>query len=292
MDIQTIAVIGAGQMGNGIAHVAASVDYHVILLDFNEAILEKAAKTISQNLVREFKKGKIDEARKEKTLQNLQTTLELKDAVSEADLVVEAVSENEDVKTKLFSEMIPYLKEETLLASNTSSISITRLAATTDRPERFIGMHFMNPVPMMALVEIIRGFATSDETYQLIEEAVIRMGKTPCVVKDFAGFVANRILMPMINEAAFALHEGVGSIEDIDKVMMLGMAHPMGPLALADLVGLDTCLAIIRILHKEFGDSKYRPCPLLIKYVEAGWLGRKTDRGFYDYSGEYPVPTR
>ncbi|HEY7862514.1 MAG TPA: 3-hydroxybutyryl-CoA dehydrogenase [Thermoanaerobaculia bacterium] len=291
MEIRTVGVVGGGQMGNGIAHVAAASGLAVVLADLEESLLEKARATIGRNLDREVAKGKRTAADKDATLGRLTTTTDLS-RLSSANIVIEAVVENEEVKKDLFGRLDAICGASAILASNTSSISITRLAAVTRRPDRFIGMHFMNPVPVMGLVEVIRGLATSDETAHGVEALAVRMGKTPIFCNDFPGFVSNRVLMPMINEAIEALREGVASREAIDGIMKLGMSHPMGPLTLADFIGLDTCLAVMQVLHEGLADSKYRPCPLLVKYVEAGWLGRKTKRGFYDYRGETPVPTR
>ncbi|MBV0913187.1 3-hydroxybutyryl-CoA dehydrogenase [Anianabacter salinae] len=291
MEISTIGVIGAGQMGNGIAHVMALAGYDVILNDIGQDALDKALVTVTGNLDRQVSRGKISEADKDAAMARIRTTLSLPD-VGAADLVIEAATERETVKQAIFEDLLPHLKPHTILTSNTSSISITRLASRTDRPEKFMGFHFMNPVPVMQLVELIRGIATSEETFKACHAVVEKIGKTAASAEDFPAFIVNRILMPMINEAVYTLYEGVGSVKSIDESMKLGANHPMGPLELADFIGLDTCLAIMNVLHDGLADTKYRPCPLLTKYVEAGWLGRKTDRGFYDYRGETPVPTR
>ena len=291
MSIQTVGVIGAGQMGNGIAHVMALAEYDVVLSDVSQEALNKAMEIIEGNLARQASRGKISDAAVKAAVGRITTTLELSD-IGAADLVIEAATERESVKQAIFEDLQPHLKADTILTSNTSSISITRLASRTDRPERFMGFHFMNPVPVMQLVELIRGIATDQPTYKACLEVVERLGKTAASAEDFPGFIVNRILMPMINEAVYTLYEGVGNVQSIDESMKLGANHPMGPLELADFIGLDTCLAIMNVLHDGLADTKYRPCPLLTKYVEAGWLGRKTQRGFYDYRGEAPVPTR
>ena len=291
MDIQKIGVIGAGQMGNGIAHVCALAGYDVAMTDISEDALSAAYELITANLERQVSREKIEGAERDAALARISTTMTLSD-LGDCDLVIEAATEREAIKTAIFEDLLPHLKPETILTSNTSSISITRLASRTDRPEKFMGFHFMNPVPVMQLVELIRGIATDDETYQACLEVVKRIGKTASSAEDFPAFIVNRILMPMINEAVYTLYEGVGNVTSIDTSMKLGTNHPMGPLELADFIGLDTCLAIMNVLHDGLADTKYRPCPLLTKYVEAGWLGRKTGRGFYDYRGEVPVPTR
>ena len=278
-------------MGNGIAHVFALAGFDVLLSDISQEALDKALATIRKNMERQVHRGTIDEALIAPALDRIGTTLKLPD-VAATDLVIEAATERETVKTAIFEDLIPHLKPETILTSNTSSISITRLASRTDRPEKFMGLHFMNPVPVMQLVELIRGIATDEPTYDTLHDVVERLGKTAASSEDFPAFIVNRVLMPMINEAVYTLYEGVGSVEAIDRSMKLGANHPMGPLELADFIGLDTCLAIMNVLHEGLADTKYRPCPLLTKYVEAGWLGRKTQRGFYDYRGETPVPTR
>lgn len=280
---QRIAVIGAGQMGNGIAHVFAQTGFPVVMIDVAQAALDRGRATIEKNLDRQVKKGTIDESAKAATLGKLDTATSL-DAAKDADLVIEAATENVELKYKIFRDLDALAKPEAILATNTSSISITDIGAKTGRPDKVVGMHFMNPVPVMQLVEIIRGLATSDETTRTVVELSTALGKTPVEVNDYPGFVANRILMPMINEAVYCVMEGVGSPEAIDTVMKLGMNHPMGPLALADFIGLDTCVAILEVMHEGLGDPKYRSCPLLKKYVAAGWLGRKTGRGFYTYA--------
>ena len=289
--VETVGVVGAGQMGNGIAHVMALAGYEVLLNDVNEAALGTAIETITRNLDRQVSREKISTADRDAALGRITTTLTLAD-LGQTDLIIEAATENEAVKQDIFAALLPHLKPETILTSNTSSISITRLASRTDRPERFMGFHFMNPVPVMQLVELIRGIATDQPTYATCLGVVQRLGKTAAPAEDFPAFIVNRILMPMINEAVYTLYEGVGSVKSIDEAMKLGANHPMGPLELADFIGLDTCLAIMNVLHDGLADTKYRPCPLLTKYVEAGWLGRKTGRGFYDYRGDEPVPTR
>ena len=280
--MKKIAVIGAGTMGNGIAHVAASSGFEVTLIDVSQQVLDKAMSTVSNNLQRGVDKGKLSGEQKEQTLGRIRTATDLNEA-RDADLAVEAIIEDFDAKREIFHTLDHLMRPEAILASNTSSISITRIAAVTRRPDKVIGMHFFNPVPVMTLVEVIRGMATSDATWQKVDEAARKMGKTPIEANDFPGFVSNRVLMPMINEAVFALYEGVATAEAIDSVMKLGMNHPMGPLQLADFIGLDVCLAILRVLEDGFGDPKYRPCPLLVKMVDAGWLGRKSGRGFYTY---------
>ena len=290
-EIEKVGVIGAGQMGNGIAHVCALAGCTVQIHDVAGERIEAGLATINGNLRRQVQSGKISEQEHEAAFQRISGAPDL-DKLSEVDLIIESATENETVKRKIFTQLCPVLKPEAILATNTSSISITRLAASTDRPERFIGMHFMNPVPVMELVELVRGIATEDQTFELSKTFVDGLGKKTAVSEDFPGFMVNRILLPMINEAIYTLYEGVGGVESIDTSMRLGANHPMGPLQLADFIGLDTCLSIMQVLHDGLADSKYRPCPLLVKYVEAGWLGRKTRRGFYDYRGETPVPTR
>jgi len=290
-EIRAVGVVGAGQMGNGIAHVAALAGLSVALVDVKAEALEKALATVAKNMDRQVQKGAITAADKEAALGRIRTGTEMS-LFSESDIVIEAATEREELKLSLFKSICAVLKPEAILASNTSSIPITRLAAATDRPERVIGMHFMNPVPVMKLVEIIRGIATSDETFTAVEALAARLGKTTAVAQDYPAFIVNRILVPMINEAVQALQEGVGDVRSIDAAMKLGANHPMGPLELGDFIGLDTCLAIMRVLHEGMGDSKYRPSPLLVKYVEAGWLGRKAKRGFYDYTQDPPAPTR
>src|SRR5262245_52870773 len=289
--IKKIGVIGAGQMGNGIAHVAALKGFDVKLYDVDAAQLEKAKETIEQNMGRQIKRGMIKEADRDAALKRIATGQDLK-MFGDRDIVIEAAVEKEAIKKEIFKALCPVLKPGAMIATNTSSISITRLAATTDRPAKFMGMHFMNPVPVMELVELIRGIATGEETFAAVKELTLKLGKTPAMAEDFPAFIVNRILLPMINEAVYTLYEGVGNVESIDTAMKLGAHHPMGPLELADFIGLDTCLAIMQVLYDGLADSKYRPCPLLVKYVEAGWLGRKVKRGFYDYRGETPIPTR
>ena len=291
MAIQTVGVIGAGQMGNGIAHVLSQSGYSVLLNDVNQEALERAIERVRKNMERQLRSGKISEDEINAAIGRIKTTLDLAE-LGKTDLIIEAATEDESVKQKIFDSVLPHLKPETILTSNTSSISITRLASRTDRPEKFMGFHFMNPVPVMQLVELIRGIATDQDTYNSCLEVVNSLGKTAASAEDFPAFIVNRILMPMINEAVYTLYEGVASVQSIDQSMKLGANHPMGPLELADFIGLDTCLAIMNVLHDGLADTKYRPCPLLTKYVEAGWLGRKTQRGFYDYRGETPVPTR
>jgi 3-hydroxybutyryl-CoA dehydrogenase len=291
MGIHRVGVVGAGQMGNGIAHVFALAGYDVLMNDVNAESLGKVLATISKNLDRQVRSGKITEGEKTTVLGRIAITSDLA-KLGATDLVIEAATENEAVKNAIFASLQPHLLPHTILSTNTSSISITRLASRTDRPEKFMGFHFMNPVPVMQLVELIRGIATDRPTYDALLAVVTRLGKVAASAEDFPGFIVNRILMPMINEAVYTLYEGVGNVQSIDQSLKLGANHPMGPLELADFIGLDTCLAIMNVLHVGLADTKYRPCPLLTKYVEAGWLGRKTQRGFYDYRGEVPVPTR
>jgi 3-hydroxybutyryl-CoA dehydrogenase len=289
--IKSVGIVGAGQMGNGIAHVAAIAGYDVAINDLKKETVDKARAVIERNMGRQVSRALITDSEMQAALRRIKYAPDLA-AVGDKDLVIEAATEDEAVKRKIFAELCPKLKPSAILASNTSSISITRLASATDRPERFIGMHFMNPVPMMQLVELIRGIATGDETFTVARNFVESLGKVVAVSEDFPAFIVNRILLPMINEAVYTLYEGVGTVDSIDKAMRLGANHPMGPLELADFIGLDTCLSVMQVLYEGLADSKYRPCPLLVKYVEAGWLGRKTKRGFYDYRGEKPVPTR
>jgi len=291
MEIQNVGIVGAGQMGNGIAHVFALAGFNVTMTDISEQALQNALALITRNLDRQVSRDLITEAEKTGTLNRIKTTPVLTD-LGPNDLIIEAATERETIKTAIFEDLLPHIKPDTILTTNTSSISITRLASRTDRPEKFMGFHFMNPVPVMQLVELIRGIATDDATAKACHAVVERLGKTASSSEDFPAFIVNRILMPMINEAVYALYEGVGSVASIDTSMKLGANHPMGPLELADFIGLDTCLAIMNVLHDGLADTKYRPCPLLTKYVEAGWLGRKTQRGFYDYRGDMPVPTR
>jgi 3-hydroxybutyryl-CoA dehydrogenase len=291
MNIERIGVIGAGQMGNGIAHVCALAGYDVLINDVKRERIDASFEIISGNLSRQVARGKISDADKDKALKRIHAAPSL-DEFEKVDLAIEAATEDEKVKKQIFRDLCPKLSKNAMIATNTSSISITRLAAVTDRPERFIGLHFMNPVPLMQLVELIRGIATEEETFQTVQGLVKRLGKTSANSEDFPAFIVNRILLPMINEAVYTLYEGVGTVEAIDTAMRLGANHPMGPLQLADFIGLDTCLSVMQVLYEGLADSKYRPCPLLVKYVEAGWLGQKTKRGFYDYRGEKPVPTR
>jgi 3-hydroxybutyryl-CoA dehydrogenase len=291
MAIERIGVVGAGQMGNGIAHVLALAGYDVVLDDINKDQLSKALERIEKNMHRQAARGLIKDDQIAPAMSRIRTTVSLDD-LRDRELVIEAATEDEPTKKKIFQDLCQRVAPTAMIATNTSSISVTRLASSTDRPERFIGIHFMNPVPMMQLVEVIRGIATDDATFQAALEIVRRTGKTAAYAEDFPAFIVNRILQPMINEAVYTLYEGVGNVEAIDTAMRLGANHPMGPLQLADFIGLDTCLAVMQVLYEGLADSKYRPCPLLVKYVEAGWLGRKTGRGFYDYRGDHPVPTR
>jgi 3-hydroxybutyryl-CoA dehydrogenase len=290
-EIKTIGVIGAGQMGSGIAHICALAGYDVRINDVEAKALQRALEVIDRNIGRQVSRGKVSEADKQAAMKRISTGTGF-EMFNDCDIVIEAATEKEEVKRQIYKQLVPQLKASAIVASNTSSISITRLAAATDRPGRFIGMHFMNPVPVMTLVELIRGIATEDGTFQAVRDLATKLGKTPVAAEDFPAFIVNRILLPMINEAVYTLYEGVGSVEAIDVAMKLGANHPMGPLELADFIGLDTCLAVMQVLYEGLADSKYRPCPLLVKYVEAGWLGRKAGRGFYDYRGETPVPTR
>ena len=291
MQIKKVGVIGAGQMGNGIAHVLSLGGYEVVLNDIDKSILEKAPHNIKNNLERQVNSKKISTEESITALESISYTMSFEE-FNDVDLVIEAATENEPIKQKILNSLLPHIQPHTILTSNTSSISITRLASCTDRPEKFMGFHFMNPVPVMQLVELIKGIATDQETYDSCLQVVEKLGKTAASAEDFPAFIVNRVLMPMINEAVYALYEGVGSVEAIDTSMKLGANHPMGPLELADFIGLDTCLAIMNVLHEGLADTKYRPCPLMTKYVEAGWLGRKTKRGFYDYTGEKPIPSR
>jgi len=291
MEVNSVGVIGAGQMGNGIAHVMALAGYNVMLNDISEDSLKTAMSRIDKNMERQVSRELITADAKADAMARIKTTLDQPE-VGQSDLIIEAATENEEVKYKIFDGLMPHILPHTILTSNTSSISITRLASRTDRPERFMGFHFMNPVPLMKLVELIRGIATDDDTYETCLGIVKRLDKTAASAEDFPAFIVNRILIPMINEACYTLYEGVGNVASIDAAMKLGANHPMGPLELADFIGLDTCLAIMNVLHDGLADTKYRPCPLLTKYVEAGWLGRKSKRGFYDYRGETPIPTR
>ncbi|MEP1354720.1 MAG: 3-hydroxybutyryl-CoA dehydrogenase [Tateyamaria sp.] len=291
MDIKTVGIVGAGQMGNGIAHVMSLSGYDVMLNDVSKDAVQAGLAVIDRNLERQVSREKITADEKAMAMARISPVLALPD-LGQCDLVIEAATERETVKQAIFEDLVPHLKPNTILTSNTSSISITRLASRTDRPEKFMGFHFMNPVPVMKLVELIRGIATDAETFEACKAVVDKLGKTAATAEDFPAFIVNRILMPMINEAVYTLYEGVGSVSSIDSSLKLGANHPMGPLELADFIGLDTCLAIMNVLHDGLADTKYRPCPLLTKYVEAGWLGRKTQRGFYDYRDEVPVPTR
>jgi 3-hydroxybutyryl-CoA dehydrogenase len=290
-EIRRIGIIGAGQMGRGIAHVCALAGLDVVMSDVNAAAVAQGRETIERSLSRQVARGRIGEDEKAAALARIKGAADYT-AFADCDMVIEAATEKEQVKREIFKELVPVLKPEALIASNTSSISITRLASATDRPAKFIGMHFMNPVPVMSLVELIRGIATDEATFAATHDLAVKLGKTPVAAEDFPAFIVNRILLPMINEAVYTLYEGVGSVASIDTAMKLGANHPMGPLELADFIGLDTCLSIMQVLYEGLADSKYRPCPLLVKYVEAGWLGRKTGRGFYDYRSDPPVPTR
>ena len=291
MKIKKIGIIGAGQMGGGIAHVSSLSGYNATLLDVSTELLENTINLIKKNMNRQLSKGTITDKDLNSALEKISCTVSYDD-LNDCDIVIEAATEKEEIKQKIFSELCVNLNKDAIIASNTSSISITRLASSTDRPEKFIGMHFMNPVPIMELVELIKGIATSKETFEIVKNLTDSFGKKSAVSEDFPAFIVNRILLPMINEAIYTLYEGVGSVEAIDLSLRLGANHPMGPLQLADFIGLDTCLSVMQVLYEGLADSKYRPCPLLVKYVEAGWLGRKSNRGFYDYSGENPIPTR
>ncbi len=289
--IQHIGIIGAGQMGSGIAHVGALNGFEIILVDIDEGTLAGALESVKKNMSRQVRKKLIDQQSCDDALARIKTGAAVED-LKACDLVIEAAAEDENIKKQIFASLKGVIKPEAIICTNTSSISVTRLAASTDRPGQFMGMHFMNPVPMMELVELVRGIATEEETYDQVRDVAVKMGKKTAMAEDFPAFIVNRILLPMINEAIYALYEGVGTVESIDTAMRLGAHHPMGPLQLADFIGLDTCHAIMQVLYEGLADSKYRPCPLLAKYVEAGWLGRKSGRGFYDYAGETPVPTR
>ncbi|HIP09915.1 MAG TPA: 3-hydroxybutyryl-CoA dehydrogenase [Rhodospirillales bacterium] len=289
--IKNVGVIGAGKMGVGIAHVCAASGFNIKLVDISDEILSEAKNTIEQNLSKLVKRGRMSEDQKQITLQNVSISSEIK-TLADCDLVIEAATEDENVKKLIYDKICPILRDDTILATNSSSISITRLAAQTDRPGKFMGVHFMNPAPLMELIELINGIATEQTIFDIIHQFALELGKTPVCSEDFPAFIVNRILLPMVNEAVYTLYEGVGSVEAIDTSMKLGAHHPMGPLELADFIGLDTCLSIMQVLHDGLADTKYRPCPLLVKYVEAGWLGRKTGRGFYDYSEDKPRPTR
>ena len=290
-EIRKIGVIGAGQMGHGIALVSAVAGFDVIMLDLTPEALDKGMKSIQRFLQRDVEKKRLDQAKADAALKNLSTSTAYTD-LKDCDLVIEAASEDERIKKEIIKKLCPVLGPDAYIATNTSSLSITRMGAQSDRPGKFVGMHFMNPVPRMELVELIRGIATEEDTYRVIRELTVKLGKIPVNAEDFPAFIVNRILLPMLNEAVYTLYEGVGSVEAIDTAMKLGTHHPMGPFELADFIGLDVCLAVMQVLHEGLSDSKYRPCPLLVKYVEAGWLGKKTGRGFYDYSGPKPVPTR